>query len=74
MAGEYQLAKRLIDQGLEEVAASGGMDGETFARALLYELIQHDLKTRGAKNVKSELEQCLIEIDDGGDHVITRGS
>jgi hypothetical protein len=73
MAGEYQLAQKMIDQGLEAARAENGMDEDTFARAMMYQLIEHNQSNRTGKDIISELEQHIRVIEDGGDSVITRG-
>ncbi len=73
MAGEYQLAQKMIEMGLESARDDGGLDEETFARAMMYQLIEHNQSTRTGKDIISELEQHIRVIEDGGDSVITRG-
>jgi len=74
MAGEYQLAQKKIDEGLEAARADGGMDEDTFARALMYQLLEHNKKARTKKDVIGELEQYIIDIEDDGQQMIARGS
>lgn len=74
MAGEYQLAQRLIESGLETARENNGMDEVTFARAMMHELTEHNRKSRTNKDVIGELEQVIRFILDEGDPVITRGS
>ncbi len=74
MAGEYQVAQRLIQEGMAEAAAAPGMDRGTLARAFMYQLLEHNKNTREVKDIISELEQHVMSLLDDGDHVITRGS
>ncbi len=73
MAGEYQLAQKLLETGLESARDDGGMDEETFARAMMYQVIEHNQTSRTGQDIISELEQHIRVIEDGGDSVITRG-
>ena len=73
MAGEHQLASRILDRALEEARESPSVDESVFARALMYALVQHYAKTRSPEDVVSELEQRIREIEDGAESVITRG-
>jgi len=73
MAGEYQLAQQLLETGLESAREDDGMDEETFARAMMCQVIEHSQTSRIGKDVISELEQHIRVIEDGGDSVITRG-
>jgi hypothetical protein len=49
------------------------MDKVTFARAMMYQLIEHNKATRTEKDIIGELEQHILSIEDGGNAVITRG-
>jgi hypothetical protein len=73
MAGEYQLAQKVLDSGIESARDNDGMDEITFARALMYQLLEHNKKTREDKDIIGELEQHIRSIQDGGESVITRG-
>ena len=73
MAGEYQLAQKLIERGVESAKEENGMDENTFARAMMCQLIEHNQTTRTGQDIISELEQHIRVIEDGGDSVITRG-
>lgn len=74
MAGEYQLAQGLIKSGVESAQETEGMNEGTFARALMYELLEYNRKTRSEKDIISELEQYIRNFEDEGEPVITRGS
>lgn len=73
MAGEYQLAQKLLDSGMESAKKDEGMDEVTFARAMMYQLLEHNKESRTEKDVISELEQYIRDIEDSGEAVITRG-
>jgi hypothetical protein len=73
MAGEYQLAKKVLHSGLDSARDNDGMDEITFARALMYQLLEHNKKTREDTDIIGELEQHIRTIQDGGESVITRG-
>ncbi len=73
MAGEYQLAQQKLEEGLESAREDSGMDDDTFARALMYQLVEHNKSYRSDKDIIGELEQIVRTIEDGGDSVITRG-
>lgn len=74
MAGEYQLAEQLLQSGLGSARENSGMDEVTFARAMMYQLIEHNKKSRTEKDIVSELEQYIRDFADEGQPVITRGS
>ena len=73
MAGEYQLAEKVLQSGLDSARDNDGMDEVTFARALMYQLLEHNKATREDKDIIGELEQHVRTILDGGESVITRG-
>ena len=64
----------MIDTGIESARETEGMTEETFVRALMYQLLEYNKKTREDKDLISELEQYIKQISDGGEAVITRGS
>lgn len=74
MAGEYQLAEKKLQEGLEEAKADDGMDSITYLRATLYQLTELNKTLRTNKDILHELEQQKMMIEDDGDPVITRGS
>ena len=74
MAGEYHLAQGLIESGLKSAEETEGMSVDTFARALMYELLEHNRNSRTEKDIISELEQYIRNFEDEGEPVITRGS
>ena len=74
MAGEYQLAEQLIESGVKSAQETEGMEENTFARALMYQLLEYNRKSRSEKDIISELEQYIRNFEDGGEPVITRGS
>ena len=73
MAGEYQLAQKFLDDGLEAARNDNGMDDEVFARAMMYQLLEHNKTSRTNEDMIGELEQHIRSIQDEGDAVITRG-
>ena len=73
MAGEYQLAEKKLNEGLESARDDRGMDEDTFARAMMYQLIEHNKTYRSGTDIIGELEQIVRTIEDGGESVITRG-
>ncbi len=73
MAGEYQLAEQVLESGLESARNKEGMDEGTYARAMMYQLIEHNRKSRTQKDIISELEQYIRDFADEGQPVITRG-
>jgi len=73
MAGEYQLAQRLIDEGLSAASADPAMDGDVLARALMTQLLEHYKTSRVVDDIVSELEQHIQSLLEGDEHVVTRG-
>ena len=73
MAGEYQRAKRAINEAIESIAGESGMDEEIFARALMTQLLERYRDRRSAADIISELEEHIRNIEDDGNAVITRG-
>lgn len=73
MAGEYQLAEQILESGLESARNEEGMDENTYARAMMHELIEHNKRSRTSKDIISELEQYIRDFADEGQPVITRG-
>lgn len=74
MAGENQLAQGLLESGVESARENEGMNETTFARAMMYQLIEYNRKLRTEKDIIGELEQYIRNFEDGGEPVITRGS
>ena len=73
MAGEYQLAEQKLQEGLESARDDRGMDEETFARAMMYQLMEYNKANRSGQDIIGELEQIVRSIQDEGHSVITRG-
>ena len=73
MAGEYQLAQRLIDDGITTAVAETEMDDDVLARALMTQLLEHYRKSRPVDDIISELEHHIRWLQDGDDIVVTRG-
>ena len=73
MAGEYQLAQRLIDEGVRTAQKDALMDDEVLSRALMAQLIAHYRQSRSPADVASELEHHLRSLEDGDHVVVTRG-
>lgn len=73
MAGEHQLAQRVLDEALKSARADGGMSEDTFTRALMYTLVEYYQGQRSPDDIISELDQHIRTIEDGGEPVITRG-
>lgn len=74
MAGENQLAQGLLESGVESARENEGMNETTFARAMMYQLIEYNRKLRTEKDIIGELEQYIRNFEDWGEPVITRGS
>lgn len=73
MAGEYQLAKSVLDDAIGSIADKDGMREDTFARAMMSQLMEYYGETRQPKDIISELEQHIRTVQDEGESVITRG-
>lgn len=73
MAGEHQLAQRVLDEALKSARAENEMAEDIFARALMYRLVEYYQTQRSPDDIISELEQHIRTIEDGGESVITRG-
>ena len=73
MAGEYQLAEKVLESGLDSARENDGMDETVLARAMMYQVIEHYKKTRDENDIIGELEQYLRGFEDEGEPVITRG-
>lgn len=72
MAGEYQLSKQLLNDGLSQVESSASMDGDTFATALLRTVIGHLRQQHAAKDLMN-LVSYELENGEESEFVITRG-
>ena len=73
MAGEHQLAERVLGEALEMARAEEGMSEDTFARALMIRLVEYYRAQRSQDDIISELEQHIRTVEDGDEPVITRG-
>lgn len=73
MAGEHQLAERVLNEALESARAENDMGEDVFARALMYRLVEYYRVERSADDIISELEEHIRTIEDDGESVITRG-
>ena len=62
MAGEYQLAEQLLESGLESAGDNSSMDEVTFARAMMYQLIEHNRKSRTEKDIVGEIANVLFKL------------
>ncbi len=73
MAGEHDLAKQIIADGVKAAAKNEAMDEGAFTRALLYQLLEHNRQTRSDDDIISELEHYIRDIEDGDSTVVSRG-
>ena len=72
MAGEYDVARKCIEQALEGAAQDRGMSPQTMSDALLATLLGHMLKSRSRKDLLSFIE-FQMEASGEEEFVITRG-
>ena len=73
MAGEHDLAKNVIADGIEKARENEGMDEGAFTRALMFQLLEHNRQTRSEEDIISELEHYIRDIEDGDSTVVSRG-
>jgi hypothetical protein len=73
MAGEHELAKQIIADGIEQARANNAMDEAAFTRALMFQLLEHNRESRTDDDVISELEHYIRDIEDGDSTVVSRG-
>ncbi|MCH7908610.1 MAG: hypothetical protein IIB38_03225 [Candidatus Hydrogenedentes bacterium] len=73
MAGEHQLAERVLGEALKSACAEEGMSEDIFARALMIRLVEYYRAQRSQDDIISELEQHIRTVEDGDEPVITRG-
>ncbi len=73
MAGEHQIARRVLDDALASVREDAGGTEDTFTRALMCQLLEEYRKRRSAEDIVSELEEHIRTLEDDGNSVITRG-
>ncbi len=73
MAGEHQIARRVLDEALSSVREDAGGNEDSFTRALMCQLLEEYRKRRSAGDIISELEEHIRTLEDDGNSVITRG-
>jgi hypothetical protein len=73
MAGEHELAKQIIADGIDKARTNETMDEGAFTRALMFQLLEHNRQTRSDDDVISELEHYIRDIEDGDSTVVSRG-
>ena len=73
MAGEHQIARRVLDDALASVREDAGGNEDSFTRALMCQLLEEYRKRRSAADIVSELEEHIRTLEDDGNSVITRG-
>jgi hypothetical protein len=73
MAGEYQLAEKVITEMLQTAEADPAMSSETAARALLAGIIEHNARQRSITDLQHEIAYLLENMTEDGEFVITRG-
>lgn len=73
MAGEHQIAQRILDDALASVREDAGANEDSFTRALMCKLLEEYRKRRSAEDIVSELEQHIRTLEDDGHAVVTRG-
>ena len=72
MAGEYQVAQKVVEQAMEEASASTKMSEDAMCLALFSELIGRMAKTN-SKQQLTDLLHFQLESLGNDEHVITRG-
>ena len=73
MAGEHQIARRVLDEALSSVREDAGGNEDSFTRALMCQLLEEYRKRRSAGDIISELEEHIRTLEDDGHTVVTRG-
>jgi len=73
MAGEHDLAKQIIHDGIQTAQANEAIDNGAFERALMFQLLRHYSQTRSDEDIISELEHYIRDIEDGDSTVVSRG-
>ena len=73
MAGEHEFAQQALEEALESARAKGSLNEEVFSRALMYQLLDYYQKGRTVDDIVSEIEDHIRSLEDGGEHVVTRG-
>lgn len=73
MAGEHQIAQRVLDEALASLREDAGANEDAFTRALMCRLLEEYGKRRSAADIVSELEQHIQALEDDGYSVVTRG-
>lgn len=73
MAGEHQIARRVLDEAVSSVREDTGGNEDPFTRALMCQLLEEYRKWRWADDIVSELEQHIQALEDDGRSVVTRG-
>ncbi len=73
MAGEHQIAQRVLDDALASLREDAGANEDSFTRALMSRLLEEYGKRRSAADIVSELEHHIRSLEDGGHPVVTRG-
>jgi len=73
MAGEHDLAKKIIQDSIQAANANDAMDQGAFERALMFQLLEHSRQSRSDEDIISELEHYIRDIEDGDSTVVSRG-
>ncbi len=73
MAGEHDLAKKIIAEAIQSATTIETIDEGAFTRALMFQLIEHNRQSRSDEDIISELEHYIRDIEDGDSIVISRG-
>ena len=73
MAGEHQLAQRILESAIDTARGDESINEEAFSRALTYQLIEYYRKQRSVDDIISELEGHITSLGEDGDHFVTRG-
>jgi hypothetical protein len=73
MAGEHDLAKKIIQNAIQTANTNATMDQGAFERALMFQLLEHNRQTRSDQDIISELEHYIRDIEDGDSTVVSRG-